>query len=159
MDVEIVSHYKYLGTIIDNLFWFEANTDAVCNKVQQRLYFLRKMNTFKVCKVLMSLFYQCFIESALTYCMVAWFGCLALSSKNRLVNLVKVASKVIGVQQSQLQDIYSRRILSRAQQILNFPDHPLFDEFDLLPSGHITEWLEPKLGEPELPLFQLLLTP
>ena len=83
----------------------------------------------------MTLFYQCFIESVLTYCCVAWFGCLTLSSKNKLVRLVKIASKVIGVQQAQLQDIYLERVRNKARLILDCPEHPLYKEFDLLPSG------------------------
>ena len=101
--VEIVSEYKYLGNIIDNKLSFESNTDAVCKKVQQRMFFLRKLRSFKVCNVLMSIFYQCFIESVLTYCCVAWFNTLTLSSKNRLAKLVKVAGKIIGRQQGQIQ--------------------------------------------------------
>ncbi len=72
-DVEIVTQYKYLGTIIDDRLNFESNTDAVCKKVQQCLFHLRKMNSFKVCWKLMTVFNQYFIESVLTYCMVAWF--------------------------------------------------------------------------------------
>ena len=83
----------------------------------------------------MTLFYQCFIESVLTYCCVAWFGFLTLSNKNRLARLTKVASKVIGVQQAQLQDIYLKRIWTKAKLIIDCPDHPLYKEFDLLPSG------------------------
>ena len=134
-EVEIVSEYKYLGTLIDNKLSFDANTDVVCKKVQQRLFFLRKLNSFKVCNILMTLFYQCFIESVLTYCCVAWFGFLTLSNKNRLARLTKVASKVIGVQQAQLQDIYLKRIWTKAKLIIDCPDHPLYKEFDLLPSG------------------------
>ena len=134
-EVEIVSEYKYLGTLIDNKLSFEANTDVVCKQVQQRLFFLRKLNSFKVCNILMTIFYQCFIESALTYCCVAWFGFLTLSNKNRLARLTKVASKVIGVQQAQLQDIYLKRIWTKAKLIIDCPDHPLYKEFDLLPSG------------------------
>lgn len=56
-DVEIVSHYKYLGIIINNTLCFEPNTDALCKKVQrQQFFFLRKMKLFNVCDVLMALF-------------------------------------------------------------------------------------------------------
>ncbi|XP_060776580.1 B-cell receptor CD22-like [Neoarius graeffei] len=44
--VEIVQQYKYLGTIIDSNFTFEANTDAVCAKAHQRMYFLSKVEKF-----------------------------------------------------------------------------------------------------------------
>ncbi len=37
--VETVSQYKYLGTILDDKLTFEANTDAICKKVSQRLFY------------------------------------------------------------------------------------------------------------------------
>lgn len=46
--------------------YLESNTEAVCEKVRQHLFFLGKMNSFKVCNALMTLFDQCFIESVLT---------------------------------------------------------------------------------------------
>ena len=44
-DVELVREYKYLGTIIDNELRFESNTDAICRKIQQILFFLRNIIT------------------------------------------------------------------------------------------------------------------
>ncbi|CAB1328317.1 unnamed protein product [Coregonus sp. 'balchen'] len=43
-DIELVTTYKYLGTVLDNKLKFEENTDAICKKGQQQLFFLRKMN-------------------------------------------------------------------------------------------------------------------
>ncbi len=48
--VENVDEYKYLGTIIDSKSSFEGNTEAVYNKAQQRILFLRKMKSFNVSK-------------------------------------------------------------------------------------------------------------
>ena len=44
--VEIVSHYKYLGTILDDKLSFETNSDAICRKANQRLFYLRKPRCF-----------------------------------------------------------------------------------------------------------------
>lgn len=99
--------YKYLGTVIDNKLSLEANTDAVCKKVRQPLFF-----SFQVCNVLMTLIYSCFIESVLTYCIVALFNCPSLTSKNKLAKVVDVDSKVIRVQQYQLQDSYSKWVIN-----------------------------------------------
>ena len=33
--IEVVDHYKYLGTVIDNKLKFDINTDAICRKGQQ----------------------------------------------------------------------------------------------------------------------------
>ena len=47
IEIDLVESYKYLGTVFDNRLCFQNNTDAISKKVQQRLYFLRKMNYFK----------------------------------------------------------------------------------------------------------------
>lgn len=44
--VETVSQYKYLGTILDEKLSFEANTDYICKKANQELFFLRKLSDF-----------------------------------------------------------------------------------------------------------------
>ena len=44
--VELVGHYKYLGTIIDCKLSFKDQTDAMSSKANQRLHFLRKLTHF-----------------------------------------------------------------------------------------------------------------
>lgn len=44
----------------------------------------------------------------------SWFGFLTPSNQKRLV---RIASKMTGVQQAQLQDIYSERLQNKAQII------------------------------------------
>ena len=96
--------------------------------------FLEKNKTsFKVCTKMM-LFYRTFIESVLTFCVVVWFGNLNLAFI-RLDWLVRVASKVIGVNQVQLSELYVRQVARKTQSILASTDHPLKGEFELLPSG------------------------
>ena len=43
-EVEIVSKYKYLGTIFDGKLKWDNNTEETVKKGQQRLYLLRKLN-------------------------------------------------------------------------------------------------------------------
>ena len=47
-EVEIVSKYKYLGTIFDDKLKWDDNTEEIVKKGQQRLYLLRKLNYFSV---------------------------------------------------------------------------------------------------------------
>ena len=95
-DIELVDSYKYLGVVVDNKLCFDSHVASTTKKVQQRLYFLRKMSSFNVCSVMMTLFYRSFIESVLMFCMVAWYGNLTLANTNRLGSLIKVASKITG---------------------------------------------------------------
>ncbi len=133
--VETVEYYKYLGTVIDKNLNHDLNTSTICKKGLQRLYFLRRLNTFNVDKTLMVLFYKSFIESILTFCIISWYGNLTVQNKKCLSDIVKVASKIIGTQQLSLSDIYNRQVYRKAQSILASTDHPLLGELVLLPSG------------------------
>ncbi len=45
-----VEEYKYLGTIFDTTLKLQQNTEAIIKKVNQRMYVLRKLNSFCVQK-------------------------------------------------------------------------------------------------------------
>ena len=66
-EVEIVHNYTYLGSIFDHKLTWDANTEAILKKGKQRLYFLRKLESFSVNETILSLFYKSFIESVITF--------------------------------------------------------------------------------------------
>lgn len=78
--VEVVQSYKYLGTVIDSSLSFEENSEAVCKRGHQRLFCLRKLSYFNIDRTMLTLFYSSFIESVLSFCLVAWLGSLALKN-------------------------------------------------------------------------------
>ena len=82
--VEMVASYRYLGTVIDKNLTHDLNTSTICKKGLQRLYFLRRLNSFNVEKILMVLFYKAFIESILMFCLISFYGNLSVKNKNRL---------------------------------------------------------------------------
>lgn len=47
--IDIVDNHKYLGVVIYNKLSFQLSVLAVCKRVQQRLFFLRKLKSFRVC--------------------------------------------------------------------------------------------------------------
>ena len=47
-DVQIVESYKYLGTVFDCKLKFHINTESIVKRGQQRIYLLRKLNSFNV---------------------------------------------------------------------------------------------------------------
>lgn len=55
--IELVQHYKYLGTVIDSKLCFEYQVDAVCKKAHQRMHFLHQLCCFNVDTVFMKMFY------------------------------------------------------------------------------------------------------
>ena len=54
-EVEIVSKYKYLGTISDDKLKWDDNTEEIVKKGQQRLNLLRKLNYFSVDQKILTL--------------------------------------------------------------------------------------------------------
>uniref|UniRef100_A0A8C8EUP3 non-specific serine/threonine protein kinase n=1 Tax=Oncorhynchus tshawytscha TaxID=74940 RepID=A0A8C8EUP3_ONCTS len=55
-------------------------------------------------------------------------------SSNALATIVKVGSKITGVQQSRLSDLYNREGVRKEESILSDCSHPLQHEFQVLPS-------------------------
>ena len=133
--VEIVSSYKYLGTVIDNKLKFTENTDMLHKKGQQRLFCLRKLARFNVDRSLMKMFYSSYIHSVISFSIICWFGNLSIKDKNSLGKIVKTASKIIGTQLESLESFFNRQLVLRARAIIHDEDHPLFSEYTLLPSG------------------------
>ncbi len=71
--VEVEHQFKYLGTVIEEKFTFEAHVDAVCKKAHQRMFYLRKLCRFKVDSTFIKIFYSCCIESVITFSFVCWY--------------------------------------------------------------------------------------
>lgn len=133
--VECVDNYKYLGTVIDSKLTFVANCESVYKKANQRLHCLRKLSFFHIDRKLLTMFYRCFIESVISFSLVSWFSNLSLKNKNSLNQIVRWASKLIGQPQLNLEPLYNGQLLRLAGSILNDPSHPLYSEFQPLPSG------------------------
>jgi len=133
--IQSVEQYKYLGTVLDRNLNFSANTDALCKKGQQRLHCLRKLRSFNVDKTLMCMFYRSYIESCISYSLMCWFNSLSVKNKNRIERIVNQGNKITGRKQMTMAKLYQRQALGKAQNILSEVSHPLYYEFELLPSG------------------------
>ena len=133
-EVEIVTKYKYLGTIFDKLKW-DDNTEEIVKKGQQRLYLLRKLNYFSVDQKILTLFYKSFIESVLSFSFICWFHSLGVKNRNSLQRIVRIASKITAVPQRDLALFCEQQILRHARSILTKKDHILNQEFTTLSSG------------------------
>ena len=58
-----------------------------------------------------------------------------MKNKNVLERVVKVCSKIVGVNLKSLNVLFESRALKKGRKIANDCDHILSEEFDLLPSG------------------------
>ncbi|KAI3356695.1 hypothetical protein L3Q82_003380 [Scortum barcoo] len=123
--VEVVHTYKYLGVQLDDKLDWTANTDALCRKGQSRLYFLRRLASFNICKKLLQIFYQSVVASALLYAVVCWGGSLKKKDAARLDKLVRKAGSVVGTELDSLTSVAERRTLNRLLSIIDNPSHPL----------------------------------
>jgi hypothetical protein len=133
--VEIVETFKYLGTVFDNKLKFDVNTEHIVKRGQQRVYLLRKLNSFSVSPVILCRFYQSFIESLLSFSFICWFRSLSVHDRNSLTSIVNVCSKIIGVRQRDLSSFCDQQTIRKAASILNISDHVLAKEFVLMQSG------------------------
>ena len=72
--VETVGSYKYLGFTIDNKLNWHAHVDVLCNKLNTRLFFLKKLKSFHVNESILKMFYQVLIQSVITFGISSWGG-------------------------------------------------------------------------------------
>lgn len=74
VQVEAADSYKYPGLWLDNKLDWTSNTYHLYRKGRSRLYFLRKLRSFNICKKLLWMFYQSVVASVLFYTVVCWGG-------------------------------------------------------------------------------------
>ena len=81
--------------------------------------------------------WKCFILVLLSLFehFICWFGSLSLKNE-RMDNIVRMCSKISGIQWDELSLLYRTRGTGKAQAILADCIHRLSAEFKLLPSGH-----------------------
>ena len=123
--MRLVHTYKYLGTIIDDKLDWGENIDLICKKTNQRLFFLRKLNQFKVSTSIKQLFYQSVVESMLLYNIVCYFNSANKDDTDRMEKATKSAAKVIGTETRSIREVYDKTSLIKLQKIEKDPSHPL----------------------------------
>lgn len=70
--VELVQSYRYLGVHLGSKLDWSVNTEAIYQKGQSRLQFLRRIRSFGVCRTMLNMFYQLLVASALFFAVVCW---------------------------------------------------------------------------------------
>ena len=103
--VDVVK-YKYLGTIVDDKLDGDKNINNVYKKANQHMYFVRKLRKCHVDKSIMSMFYKSVVESALTFCMLCWYGGISHQARKKVERIVTSAVKLACDAQS-LEDLYN----------------------------------------------------
>ena len=133
--VEKVDNFKYLGTVLDRGLKFKHHVDFIVKKANQRMYLIRKLKSFSVECPVLEMAYRSLVQSILSFNIVTWYGQIDVKDKARLNRIVNIASKVIGINQPSLSNIYHDFIKRKAHKILADDSHPMYNVFELLPSG------------------------
>ncbi|KAI4885627.1 hypothetical protein NFI96_005524 [Prochilodus magdalenae] len=122
VEVEMVRTYRYLRLHLDERLDWSANTDILYRKGQSRLYFLRRLGSFNICRKLLQMFYQTVVSSCLFYAVVCWGGSIKKRDEMRLDKLVGRGGSVVGVE---LVKVAERRTLHKLLCIMDDDGHPL----------------------------------
>lgn len=124
-DVEIVGTYRYLGVWLDDKMDWANNTDHLYRKGQSRMYFLRKLRSFNICRKLLWMFYQSVVASVLFYSVVCWGGSTSKRDSSRLDKLIRRAGSVVGMKLDSLVTVAEKRTMDKLLAILDNTSHPL----------------------------------
>ena len=124
-DIEMVRSYKYLGVHLDNKLDWSVNSEALFRKGQSRLYFLRKLRSFDVCKEMLVMFYHAMMASVIFFAVVCWGGNILKADSNKLDKLVKKAGSVVGLNLDKLVTVAKSRLRRKFFSIWENTNHPL----------------------------------
>ena len=121
--------------VLDSKLDFKAHVQAVQKKGQQRLHVLRRLRGFELDPKLIQNLYRSIIEPILTYCGPIFFPSLPVLERNKLLKISHQAEKISGKKNPKISDIVHKATVRKAHVITKTPNHPLFSEFERLPSG------------------------
>ncbi|KAJ0033751.1 hypothetical protein NQD34_000858 [Periophthalmus magnuspinnatus] len=144
VSVDVVEEYKYLGVYLDNKLDWSRNVDAVYKKGQSRLYFLRRLRSFDICRTMLRMFYESMVASAIMYAVVCWGSSLRVRDTNRLNKIIRKAGHVVGEELDSLTVVSDRRMLTKVRTILDSPLHPLHEVLANLKSSFSHRLLLPR---------------
>ena len=102
-------------------------------KAHRRLFFSRRLNSFRVCQCILVNFYRAIIESILCLSITVWFGQICVDDLRKLNSVVKSAERIIGTSLPSLDSIYNDRMLKHVKCIMEDEFHPANDYFTFLP--------------------------
>ena len=127
--VEIVDKYKYLGLVIDLKLNWSEHVNILLKRLNQRLYFLRRLRSFNFSSNSLKMFYLSIIESIICFGISCWGNSITSSDKNRIDKIIKKASKITNNELCSFQDLYKKCCHKKFKLISKDPTHPIFPLF------------------------------
>ena len=134
-EVERVNQYKYLGITLQKDMKWNEHILRQSKKASQRLYHLRKLREFNVKTEIRQLFYSSCVESVILFGCTVWGGGCTERDANKIRQIQRSAGKVIGHQPKPWKEISDERITTKAKNIMRDEHHPLFKNYNMLPSN------------------------
>ena len=131
--MEVVSCFKYLGTIVDSKLSFSDNVVYVYKKARQRVYLLKKLRSFWVGSHVLESVYRCLVEIVFSFNIVNWYGHLSVKNRAQLARVVNTASKIIAAEKAAVWSVLS--LCRKSLSILHDKTHPIHFCFQHLMSG------------------------
>ena len=136
MNIERVKTYKYLGVEIDDQLKFDKCAASKVKKLQQRMFFFRKLRSFNVETCILELFYKSVLQSVLSFGLVCVFGSMRKQDQDKLQRIIKTASRIIGCNQTSATQLFQEIVMHKAESILADTTHPLHNRFQLSKRGN-----------------------
>ena len=93
--LEIISHTKLLGTIVQSDLKWDQNTEMIVKKGYQRMLILHKLNSFHVADDDLVQIYKLYIRSILEQNCQVWHYAITEDEKSDLERVQRVATRVI----------------------------------------------------------------
>ena len=116
--------------MIDNKFIWDNHVDSMIKKLNQRMYFLRKLRSFGIKQSILQIFYSSSLEGLIVFG-ITCYGCnLQKQYVLRINRVIKKASKVIGCELNHFEILLNTCVRKKAEVIVSDPLHPLQLEFE-----------------------------
>ena len=124
--VERVKEFKYLGVVFDEKLDWHSQSNNVLKKLNQRLFFMRKLYSFNIQNILLKLFYKSCILAILNFCLIAWGGNGRVCDKTKINRALKCAGKMLNRTHPDTVDlVLSQLCEDKLNRILKDTTHPL----------------------------------
>lgn len=122
-ELNMITHDKVLGIVIDNNLTWSQHVDKVCKKITSNLWLLSRIKDFLTTSHRIQ-FYKTYIQPHIDYCNTVWGGTSQINL-NRILRLQKRACKIIldynvenileSMEELKILTIYDRLYLRKAK--------------------------------------------
>ena len=134
-NIALTDEYKYLGTVINHKLNWSSNNNKIHSKSQQRVYFLRKLNNFRVEPTILNMFYKSVIESVMSFCLIVYFGNSNKADLHKLTRIIKQGTKLTRNKCMSLDELFTQNYSRKVKCIMEDSTHPLYSCYKSLHLG------------------------